>query len=230
MPGRLAVTCAALTWAALLSVASVGRAQGASPAEPAISDQGAHARPLTGRALVYLDADEGVDEFVRVFLFEVIAGRLREHGLAVTRGRAAASGTPPLTCLADAECARDLQRAQTAPLVLAFHIARVGDELLVTWRRSDAPTAEPSSVQDGEGGVAAALAQTLMELEIERVPCVVLVESELEVSLSVDGARVQSPAVVGPGDHRTVAVVRDRDPWSGPLRCAGGRVLRIGVR
>jgi len=207
------------------------RAQDAA-AEPPLEErvERAHAHPLTGRALVFLEADEGVDEFVRVFVFEVIAGRLRDHGLAVARGDTADAAQPPMTCLQDEACVRALQREHTAPLVLAFHIAQASETLTVTGRRSDAMAEPPLSIEDGEGGVAAALAQLLMELEIEAVPCVVLFESSIPVTFSVDGAEVQSPALVGPGDHRARAVAAEREAWSGALTCAGGRVLRVEAR
>ncbi len=226
---------AALAFATMLAVGPA-RAQDrtgdpASP-EPGSASAGAApgSRPLTGRALVYLDAEEGVDEFVRVFVFEVVRGRLRDHGLAVSRGEASDSRPSAMVCLRDRGCARALQREHGAPLVLAFHIARAQDELLVTWRRSDAISEAPASIQDNEGGVAAALARTLMELQPERLPCVAQLETELDVALTVDGAAAQSPVLVEPGEHRARAVTAGRAPWSGSLRCAGGRVLRIAVR
>ncbi|MEZ4338789.1 MAG: hypothetical protein R3B82_19400 [Sandaracinaceae bacterium] len=179
----------------------------------------------TGRAVVFLDADEGVEPFLGVFLYEVVAGRLRDHGFAVVRGDASAEASAPLTCLASRECARATMARRSAPFAIALHLAERDGRLTVTWARSDGVATTP--LEGDEGTVAAALVEALGALEPARLPCVWTLEASVAATIEIDGARARAPGVVDPGSHRVTVRAPDRDPWSGPLTCAGARVLRV---
>ncbi len=180
---------------------------------------------LTGRAVVFLDAEEGVEPFLAVFLYEVIAGRLREHGFAVARGEVAAEPRPPGECLASVECARAAMARHAAPFLIALHLAVAGGRLSVTWARSDGAATPP--LEGDEGAVAAALAEAIQALEPSRLPCVFTVESSLGATVEIDGSPATAPGVVASGVHRVTVRAPGRDPWSGRLTCAGARVLRV---
>ncbi|HHH30058.1 MAG TPA: hypothetical protein ENK57_17175 [Polyangiaceae bacterium] len=221
-------------WLMLWCVACAGLCAAPALAQSDVRSDGHDGAPLTGRALILLEADDDVDEFVRVFVYEVVVGRLRDHGLIVERGDASAlgsaQGTSAMRCLADRACTARLQRRQRATLVLAFHFAMAGGQIVITWRRSDAISRAPLRLRGDEGSVAASLARTLLRLDVGALPCVVTLSAEFPVALQIDGERASAPALVDPGAHTARAQASGREPWQGPLVCGGGRVLRVSVR
>lgn len=203
---------ATLAFAVALLLAPVAAAQREGPA-------------LTGRAVVFLDAEEGVEPFLGVFLYEVVAGQLREHGFAVVHGEVAAEPTSPRECLASPDCARDVMARLSAPFAIALHLAMTDGRLTVTWARSDGADTPP--LAGDEGAVAAALAEAIGAIEPAVLPCVWTLESSVGARVEVDGAPTGAPGVVTAGAHRVTVRAPGRDPWSGPLTCAGARVLRL---
>ena len=134
-----------------------------------------------------------------------------------------------MTCLDNPDCVRSLSARLQAPLVLAMRIEAAGaGRVRVTWRRSDGDDAQV--IEDEEGAVATSLYQTLSALDPSAVPCVIVLAGEVpQLRVAVDGQAVSLPQQITAGEHTAQATAPGREPWSGPLSCEGGRVLRLRV-
>lgn len=221
--------CALLSVPDQVSAQTGPDAEGAD-AEPSQGEEAGAGTLLTRRAVIFLEAGEDVDQFVRVFVHEVVATALRDRGFAVARGDLVGRDESPMACLVRESCARALVASEEAPLILAMQIEASGERLTLRWRRSDAAEPDAQVLEGAEGEVATQLAMALGALDLEALPCVVVIDSALRVAVVVDGQPLATPGVIEAGEHRATVRSEGREPWNGPLQCTGGRVLSVRAR
>lgn len=197
------------------------------------------------RAAVIVTADPNVDPFLRIYVFEVAAGVLRERGFEVAPPNAAAArlaqiGKTPAECAADDACLRDLALRVRAPTIILANVSPGGERLVVlkvfpsTVRSDGIDRATPLDASVPEVELAGRLRGALAPVADGPTPCQVEVDAPdgLRVTVSIDraGPIERFPAFIAAG-RRTVRIAAPgRAPWTGPLECEAGAVYNLRVR
>lgn len=199
-------------------------------APAAASAQSAPTGRASRHAALLVDAGADVDAFTKMYLYEVVAGRLAQLGFAVTAGDPGAAPRPPLECVEHAECRTTLMQTLNAPWLIAVHLQPSGEgRLRVSMRTSDGSAS--LDAEDEEAAIATALDGALAAVDADGIPCLVVLDSEVSgTEFRLRGETTELPSLVVPGRHDARLDAPGRDAWEGPLVCRGGGVLRVRVR
>ncbi|MFK7989689.1 MAG: hypothetical protein AB8I08_26965 [Sandaracinaceae bacterium] len=211
----------------LLPVGLLGLLLGSAPASA--QEPTAAARSSRHAALL-VDAASEVDAFTKMYLYEVISGRLQQLGFAVTAGDPGAASRPALQCVESAECRAPLMQTLHAPWLIAVHLQPSGEgRLRVSLRTSDGSAR--LDAEDEEAAIATALDRALSSIDASTIPCLVVLDSEVRnTEFRLRGETTTLPSLVVPGEHDARLDAPGRHAWEGSLVCRGGGVLRVRVR